>query len=72
MPFVLNYWPANSIGWPLVSRTALDYNPPNSVATSNFITYEQRVLIDSYLLNNNNFQYTNIPSLNGLRSGSTF
>jgi hypothetical protein len=63
MPFTLNYWPATSVGWPLVSRTAMDYNPPNSFVTSGPLTnYEQSYLISEYLFNNNGFQFATQPN----------
>lgn len=48
MPFVLNYWPANSVGFPLVSRTALDINPPLSDVTTNRIDYSEKILASRF------------------------
>jgi len=48
IPFALNYWPATAVGFPLVSRTALDYNPPLSFVDTRPIVYSDEILLSRY------------------------
>lgn len=55
MPFTGNYYPTQLTGTGLVSKTALDYFPPESYKTINYTTPAKREVIETYLASNFSF-----------------